>query len=179
MQKSQIKKFLTIAIIFVFALLLVLGIFTYVEHRSRALQIHSALTRIQLTKIRVSILSFINNNRKFPDNLDDLYKKQHSSEDINWLQYRKFSLDNKKLYEPFLFDEAIDFKQEYPPNTIIVSEPVAFENKRWVILLKGLKGKPSQEIGDGIKRISEKDFQAQIKKQKWKIPEKNQEVIWP
>ena len=106
-------------------------------------------------------------------------KKRHSAEDSNWLKYWEFDWRNKGKYVSFLFDGSININREYPPNTIIVAEPIAFQGMRYVVLLRDLKKKPSEDFRNLIKRISEKDFQVQIKKQKWKIPEKNQEAVWP
>ena len=69
------KKFSTIAIFLFFTLLLAIGIFTHFENRSRTLQIQSAVTKIQLSKIYVSLASFIKEYDKLPEDLDDLYKK--------------------------------------------------------------------------------------------------------
>ena len=138
------------------------------------------LTKYKLTMIYNGILIYVQEYGKYPPNLKTLAQEAIVNEqqiyDIKILNplgavFKKSR--TKKL--TFLYNPHL----KYDKNQIIVAEPMAVDNMRYVIYTKKLNEfKKSQSLlkpfyfkslDDSVKRISETKFQKQAKKQGWKI----------
>jgi hypothetical protein len=156
------KKVIVIILAVVFTWLLFAFIVNYGQKTSRKRQVFSA--KFSLKVMYNGLSEFIKNNGSLPDDINEFYNWSRTHGDKwrpSYLPYKS------KTYISCLFCEGLNINKEYPPETIIVAEPVPFDGHRLVLLLNDFKDKKPEKY---FVRITEEKFQAQAKKQNWKIP---------
>lgn len=185
--KLTAKKTMFIGIGVLFSLLFVLY-FLKCHYDSK--RFHSHRTEIKLQKIYNGILIYVYKYGEYPPALKSLTKESITEQYLYDIKPQNAFLetfvhdDDNYKKALFLYDNLLNLHQKYHENRIIVAEPADVDNMRYVIYTKniyefakqidGFKKNPELLLpfyfrtrDDSVKRIPEREFQEQIKRQGW------------
>ena len=153
------------------------------------------MTEKKIRMIYSSILCYVEEYGDYPPSLKTLASDEnfigeqliYDIKDINpfWGLFIHNENDLKKML--FSYDSHLRLNPNDDANQIVVAEPLAVDNMRYIIYTKYINefAKHRDEIkknpelrtsyfeknNDSVKRIPENEFQEQVKKQGWKIQE--------
>lgn len=151
------------------------------------------MTEKKIKTIYGSLLCYAEEYGRYPNVLDALSAEEEfigkqfvydiKNTSPFWGLFIRSEKDLKKI--PFLYDSHLRLNPNDDVNQIVVAEPLAIDNMRYVIYNKyinefvkhmdEIKKNPElrmyyfKKSDDSVKRITESKFQEQVKKQGWKF----------
>jgi hypothetical protein len=124
-----------------------------------------------LSDIDSGLRDYYSKYHKLPDNLWELYEnkfiEKFSLYDLSKPDINIFNQISDFTLAPILYDFNLRLSKKHTENTILAAQPVSVHGFRWVLLWHDFKSKHHFGHYEFVKKISEKEFQEQIKKQKW------------